>query len=306
MDPTHLLIAFCVMMMSSAVVMGIRSRMAHKELIASVASMSGSSASIPDIRELEMSRSFQERVFRPLLQRLYGLGNALTPKKNIRKLSEDLNRAGMGDRWQVADFLGLRFLCGIAVGIAVLLSTLASNPVSSSLAFATAGFALGLYVPNFWLKGRVRKRQKAIMRGLPDALDLMSICVDAGLGFEAAIQKVSQETEGPLSQELSRIISEIRVGVPRVEALRHMAERTGVADISNFVAVLIQADSLGITIRDVLHTQSEQMRIRRHQRAEEAARKAPLKMLFPLVFFIMPALFAVIFGPAIPRIMTAF
>lgn len=306
MEPTHLVIALCVMMMTGAIFMGIRSRLAQRELVASVMAMNVASSSPVSIRELEMSRSVKDRVLRPLLKQFVGLGSAFTPSKNLQKLSDDLDRAGMGDRWQIQDFVGLRFLCAVCVGIAVFVGAIMSYPLMSSLAFTMAGFAVGLYLPNFWLKSRVRKRQKLIMRSLPDSLDLMSICVDAGLGFEAAIKKVSDESEGPLSQELRRVISEIRVGVPRSEALRHLSARTDVPDVSNFVAVLIQADSLGITIRDVLQTQSEQMRIRRRQRAEEAARKAPLKMLFPLVFFIMPAIFAVIFGPAVPRIMNAF
>lgn len=306
MESLHFLIALCVMLATGALFMGVRSRMVRRELIASVASMNGPQTATPGIREIEMSGSLMERVLQPMLKRTVGLGNALTPAKNLQKLSDDLDRAGMGDRWQVTDFLGLRFLCAVTVGIVVFIATATSNPISSSMAFSIAAFAVGLYLPNFWLKSQVRKRQKQVTRELPDTLDLMSICVDAGLGFESAIQKVSLENEGPLALELRRVISEIRVGVPRIEALRHLAERTDVPDISNFVAVLIQADSLGITIRDVLYTQSEQMRIKRRQRAEEAARKAPLKMLFPLVFFIMPAIFAVIFGPAIPRIMNAF
>jgi tight adherence protein C len=141
---------------------------------------------------------------------------------------------------------------------------------------------------------------------LPDALDRISICVDAGLGFEAAIQKVSAEWEGELASELRSVITEIRLGVPRVDALHHLAERTGVADVASFVAVLIQAEKLGVAIRDVLHSQSVRMRDRRRQRAEEAANQAPIKMLIPLTIFIFPAMFAVILGPAIPQIMDAF
>lgn len=306
MELSHLIIAFCVMMMTGAIFMGLRARMAQRALVASAVSMSVAYGEAKDIRELEMSRSLQDRVLRPMLKRFHRLGSAFTPAKNIENLTADLERAGMGDTWKVADFIGLRFLCAIVTSIAVFLGTTSSYPLPSSIAFSIAGFAFGLYLPNFWLKNRVRKRQKAITRELPDALDLMSICVDAGLGFEASIQKVGQERTGELARELRRVIAEIRVGVPRIEALRHLGIRTGVADITNFVAVLIQADSLGITIRDVLHSQSEQMRIRRRQRAEESARKAPLKMLFPLVFFIMPSLFIVIFGPAIPRIMSVF
>ena len=135
---------------------------------------------------------------------------------------------------------------------------------------------------------------------------MISICVDAGLGFEAAIQKVAFQWDNDLALEMRRIIHEIRMGVTRSDALRHLADRTGVADVANFVAVLIQADQLGIAIRTVLHTQAEQMRVRRRQRAQEAAQKAPLKMLFPLTIFIFPAMFAVILGPAIPKFMQAF
>lgn len=306
METLHLIIALCVTLSSGALFMGVRSRMMRREMLASVTSMANGQTTAPGLREMEMSGSLSDRVLRPMLKRFVGFGSALTPAKNLEKLASDLDRAGMGDQWQVTDFLGLRFFCAVMLSIIVFVGAVISNPVSSSIAFSIAGFAIGLYIPNFWLKSRVRKRQKQVARDMPDMLDLMSICVDAGLGFEGAIQKVSLESEGPLAMELRRVISEIRVGVPRMEALRHLAERTDVPDISNFVAVLIQADSLGITIRDVLHTQSEQMRIKRRQRAEEAARKAPLKMLFPLVFFIMPAIFAVIFGPAIPRIMRAF
>ncbi|MCB0083733.1 MAG: type II secretion system F family protein, partial [Caldilineaceae bacterium] len=157
-----------------------------------------------------------------------------------------------------------------------------------------------------WLHSKVRNRQRAIERSLPDALDMMSICVDAGLGFEAAIQKVAFQWDNELAHELRQVIRELRVGLTRAEALHNLVERTAIPDIASFVGVLVQADKLGIAIKDVLHTQSVQMRIRRRQRAEESAAKVPLKMMFPMVFFIFPAMFAVILGPAVPRIMTMF
>jgi len=139
--------------------MGIRARMAQKELIASVASMAGPHGEATDLRNIEMSGSIMARVFKPMLKRLYGLGNALTPAKNLQKLSQELERSGMGERLQVADFLGLRFLCAVIVGIAVFFGATAKYPITSSLAFSIAGFAIGLYLPNFWLKSRVKKRQ---------------------------------------------------------------------------------------------------------------------------------------------------
>ncbi len=144
------------------------------------------------------------------------------------------------------------------------------------------------------------------MLALPDALDRMMICVDAGLGFEAALQKVSAHWNNELGLEFRRVIGEMRLGISRVDALHHLVERTGVPEMTSFVAVLVQADRLGIAISNVLHTQSAEMRIRRRQRANEAASKAPIKMLIPLVLFIFPAVFAVILGPAIPQIMAAF
>jgi tight adherence protein C len=177
---------------------------------------------------------------------------------------------------------------------------------SKALMFTAGAFLIGLYLPNMWLNSKAQARQKAIARALPDTLDMMSICVDAGLGFEAALQKVAFQSDGELAMEMRRVISEIRVGVARADALRHLAERTQVSDVASFVAVLVQADRLGIAIRNVLNTQSIQMRILRRQRAEEEAGKAPIKMLIPLAIFIFPAMFAVILGPAVPRVLASF
>ncbi len=175
-----------------------------------------------------------------------------------------------------------------------------------TVVYSAVAFLIGLYAPNYWLQSKAGARRKAIGQSLPDALDMMSICVDAGLGFEAAIQKVAHQSNNALALEMRRVISEIRVGVPRSDALRHLADRTDVPDVASFVGVLVQADRLGIAIRNVLTTQSVQMRIRRRQRAQESAAKAPVKMMIPMVLFIFPALFAVILGPAVPRLMGMF
>jgi tight adherence protein C len=257
-------------------------------------------------RARELAKPWHERLLKPLLRYLHGLGRLLTPARNLEQLRRDLTLAGLSERWTVIDFLGLRFLAGIGLSAATFGGALLYRPFVSALLMALAGFMVGLYVPNFWLRSRISERQKIIQRALPDALDRMSICVDAGLGFEAAIQKVAVDWDNELGRELRRVLGEIRLGVPRVDALHHLVDRTGVADIGSFVAVLVQADRLGVAIRDVLHTQSVQMRIRRRQRAEEAAHAAPIKMLIPMALFIFPALFAVILGPAIPRILAAF
>jgi tight adherence protein C len=258
------------------------------------------------LRELELAKPWRERLLLPLLRSLHGLGRLLTPSRNFEQLQQDLVQAGLLDRLAVIDFLGLRFLAAAVAGGGVFLFTSTTRPLFSALLLAFVGFVVGLYAPNFWLKMQIARRQKAITRALPDALDRMSICVDAGLSFEAAIQKVAAYGSDELAIEFGRTISEIRLGIPRSEALRHLVDRIGVPDVASFVAVLIQAEKLGTAVRDVLHVQSEQMRIRRRQRAEEAAQKAPIKMLIPLVLFIFPAMFAVILGPAIPRILAAF
>ena len=269
----------------------------------------GASSSKPKLRtwrEIELAQPWRERVIKPFTGSLYNLGKLVTPTRNIQQLQHDLIQAGLLDHLSVIDFLGVRILAGAGLGTIIFLFSVLSRPLMSALLLALASSLIGLYLPNFWLRTCISKRQKAIQRALPDALDRMSICVDAGLGFEAAIQKVAQQGKNELASELRRVINEIRLGLPRAEALRRLVERTGVDDIGSFVAVLVQADQLGLAIREVLHTQSTQMRVRRRQRAEEAAQKAPIKMLIPLVLFIFPAMFAVILGPAIPQILAVF
>ena len=303
---SQIIVSLLVMATTMSVLLGIRAARARRSAIATNAFLEGNLDAMPGLRDLEMAQSSNERIIKPLLGRLTGIGRILTPSRNIEQLQQDLIMAGLHTRIQVSDFIGMRVLSGAGFGLLGFVISSFSNPISSALWFMLAAFIVGLYLPNIWLRGRVSARQKMIQRSLPDALDMMSICVDAGLGFEAAIQKVAQQWDNELSLELRRVISEIRVGVSRTDALRHLVTRTGVTDIASFVAVLVQADNLGIAIRDVLHSQSVQMRVRRRQRAEEAAQKAPLKMLFPLVFFIFPAMFAVILGPSIPRLMAIF
>lgn len=305
MQSLYLLIALMVMAAVITLMMGMRSHQANRDKLVS-AMLGHKKAPPPTLRDLEMAQSWRERLFKPALGRLTNFGRMLTPARNIEQLQRDLIRAGLVGKLTVTDFLGLRFLIGAAASALMFFMGSLNRPLSSAILYAFAAFVVGLYLPNLWLRSRVAQRQKSIARALPDALDMISICVDAGLGFEAAIQKVAFQWDNDLALEMRRIIHEIRMGVTRSDALRHLADRTGVADVANFVAVLIQADQLGIAIRTVLHTQAEQMRVRRRQRAQEAAQKAPLKMLFPLTIFIFPAMFAVILGPAIPKFMQAF
>jgi tight adherence protein C len=284
--------------------MGLRSMRIRNQM--STVGIQVTRAVTPDLRQLELRSPFSERVLKPMLRRLNRMGRYLTPASSIAQLQQSLIVAGLPGGLTVTDFMGLRFLAGASLGGLIFATMITRQSPAQAVMMAGGAFIIGLYVPNLWLNGKMKARQKAIARALPDTLDMMSICVDAGLGFEAAIQKVAFQSDNALALELRRVISEIRVGVARGDALRHLAERTQVPDVASFVAVLVQADRLGIAIRNVLTTQSVQMRIQRRQRAEEAAGKAPIMMMIPLALFIFPALFAIILGPAIPRLMNAF
>jgi tight adherence protein C len=169
--------------------------------------------------------------------------------------------------------------------------------------FALIGFVFGLLAPNYWLKSRIKQRQEEIVRTLPDILDLIMVSVEAGLGFDAAIMKVVEKQKGALATEFSTVLQEIKIGKPRRDALRDMARRNNIEDLSNVIAALVQADQLGISIGGVLRNQAKQVRQKRRQRAQEQAQKAPVKIMIPLVFFIFTSVFIVILGPAMITIL---
>jgi tight adherence protein C len=301
-----LVVTLLVMGCIFTITMALRSIQQRSQISTVGAAVARVNQPAPDMRQMKLRQPFSERVLKPMLRQLYSLGRYLTPSTSITKLQEKLIVAGMPGGMTVTDFLGLRFLAAATLSGIFFAMTITQGSSGKSLMFAGGAFLIGLYLPNMWLNSKAQARQKAIARTLPDSLDMMSICVDAGLGFEAALQKVAFQSDSELALEMRRVISEIRVGVSRADALRHLAERTQVPDVASFVAVLVQADRLGIAIRNVLNTQSVQMRILRRQRAEEEAGKAPIKMLIPLALFIFPAMFAVILGPAVPRILNSF
>ncbi|HEY64587.1 MAG TPA: type II secretion system F family protein [Caldilineae bacterium] len=256
--------------------------------------------------DLELQQPFYERVIQPWFRQTIQRLGRLTPMGNLEEIARQLTIAGNPGDLSPIDFIGLRLLAGLCLGgLAAFYAITLRTPPSQIILYGALGALLGLFLPKIWLNNRIKKRKKAITKALPDALDMLTICVDAGLGFDAAMLKVSQRWDNPLGQEFARVVSEMRMGIRRADALRHMAERTDVPEIHAFVAVLVQADRLGVSITDILHTQSEQLRTRRRQWAEEQARKAPVKMLFPMILFIFPALFIVILGPAVPRFLEA-
>lgn len=259
------------------------------------------------LEEIELSQPFSQRIIKPILEGIAQILGRLTPHRNIEETRRKLELAGKPYGWGPTEFLGIRGLAGILLAtLTFLLLTLTGQYLPKRfLATAVAG-GLGFYVlPTLWLSSQIRRRQTEILKALPDALDLLTISVEAGLGFDAALSKVAEKWENELSLAFIRVIQEIQMGKLRREALRDMADRMDVSDVSSFVAAIIQADQLGVSIAKVLRIQSEQMRIRRRQRAEEKAHQAPVKMLFPMVFLIFPALLVVLLGPAILVVMNS-
>lgn len=258
----------------------------------------------PTLEEVEMSRPFRERVLRPALVAFLGYLGRLAPQRNLEILQHRLELAGRPHNWTVADLTGVRVACAIVLALLLFsLLLMGDMPLASRLLFTIAAGVLGYYLPLLWLSSRIQQRQKEILFALPDGLDMLNICVGAGLGFDAALSRVGERWRTALAQEFNRVVAEMRLGKPRRQALLAMAERTEVPDVDNFVATIIQADQLGVSIAKVLRTQAEHMRIKRRQRAEELARQATIKLLFPLVFLIFPSMLVVLLGPAIPQLL---
>ena len=256
------------------------------------------------LEELELEAPFKDRVIKPLVGGITKFFGKLAPSKGMEKMRSQLVLAGNPYNMQVAEFTGLRFMGGIVLGALGLgISLLTGAAITMVLMYSLLGMVCGYILPVFWLRGRIKKRQKVILKTLPDAIDLMTISVEAGLAFDGAMQRVADKWNNALSLEFGRALSEMRVGKSKRDALRELVARTGVSDLSTFVASIIQADQLGVSIAKVLRIQSEQMRVRRRQRAEEQAHKAPILMMIPMVFLIFPATYIVILGPAVPKVM---
>jgi len=250
-------------------------------------------------------KPFEERVLAPMLQDLILSLSRLAPYQNAERLNRLIALAGRPHNLTVTKLLGLKVLAAISIAVASIIYT-SGQPPAQRILIPILGAVLGLYLPEYWLVREKKKRQREITKALPDTLDLLTTCIDAGLGFDAALQKVAEKWDNPLAQEFKLASIEMNMGFSREEALRHIIGRTEVPEVASFIAVLIQAYKLGVSISKVLHQQSQQLRLRRRQWAEEEAHKAPVKMLIPLVFFIFPAIFVVILGPAVPRFLTQF
>ncbi|HLQ14989.1 MAG TPA: type II secretion system F family protein [Candidatus Eisenbacteria bacterium] len=251
------------------------------------------------IEEVELRRPFSERVLRPAIERLGSMLSRSTPQKARQDLMNRLELAGRPGNLTPEDFAAVRIvsaavLAAVGLGIGFLLA----NPIYVAIALV-AGAILGYYVPVLWLKQKVDARRLEIQKGLPDAMDLLVIAVDAGLGFDAALARVTDKYKNALSEEFAKVLREVSLGRPRLEAMDEMGRSSGVDDLHNFIQAIIQSEQFGTGIGKILRIQADEMRRKRRQRAQEKAAQATLKMMLPMVGCIFPTLWIVLLGPAV-------
>lgn len=262
---------------------------------------------IQDLRDQEMLAPINERVFSPFLSGLTGIAARFTPQGYREQVAHKLVLAGSPADLNVDQILVLKLL-GLFSGLVWLPLVVVGLHFSGLMAFAfvLVLWAVSFMAPDVFLSRKIEARQHEIAVQLPDILDLLVISVEAGLGFEQALERTSTAVPGPLSDEFRRMLRETRYGATRAEALRALDERCEVPELRTFIMAMLQADTFGVSISRLLRTQADEMRVRRRLRAQEQAQKAPVKMLFPLVFCIFPSIFVVILGPAMIQLTTAF
>ncbi len=264
------------------------------------------------LEEIELQAPFTERVLRPFIRQLaeamsrFQQARSKNPRdtqaKGMEAIQRKLALAGNPYRWTPADYLGIKAFAALVLGgVLFFLMTIGGEP-GQAFIFGGIGLAFGWFGPELLLRSKTQARQKQIQRALPDALDLLVISVEAGLGFDAAIQRLVEKRDDALATEFARVLAEMRVGRSRRDALKDMIIRTQVPDLNNFVGAILQAEQLGVSVTKVLTVQAEQMRVVRRQRAEEKAAQLQLKLIFPLAIFIFPALCVVIMGPIWPTL----
>ncbi|MBS4007502.1 MAG: type II secretion system F family protein [Clostridium sp.] len=257
------------------------------------------------IRQIELSRPISERMFRPLLVIVASVAMRLLPGEVLQRLEKQLQQSGNQGGLSAHDYLGLKAI--FALGLPTFVYLLSSGINSAQLALITfLALIIGWRLPEIQLKRSARMRCVQLEKTFPDVLDLLTVSVGAGLGFDGAMAKVVEKSSGPVAEEFKRVLHEIKMGKSRRDALRDFGDRSGVADIKTFTGAIVQADQLGISISSTLKHQAEQMRRRRRQRVEEQAMKAPVKMLIPLILFIFPVIFIVLLGPALIQILENF
>jgi len=270
------------------------------------ATQRGESVSLEDI---ELQQPFSERVLLPIIEKIGEISTRFTPQKLLQETTLKLELAGNPGRIDAATFLATRFVGAIIFGGGLLMiSLLSSSPwtVSRTILVVGSFTVIGFFFPQLWLQSRINARQNEVRKALPDALDLLTICVEAGLGFDAAMSKVAEKWENELSLMFGRTIREVQLGKTQREALRDMADRLGLPELTSFVAAVIQSQILGVSLAKVLRIQSDQLRMKRRQFAEELAHKAPVKMIIPMALLTFPSIMIILMAPAAFQISKAF
>ncbi len=253
------------------------------------------------LEEAELQQPFFERVVIPMIKKVGEISARFTPQKLLQETTLKIELAGNPGHIDAATFLATRFVIATLFGGILLMVSLFSknNWSPTRIFFTVVGFTvLGFFFPQLWLQGRINARQQEVRKAMPDALDLLTICVEAGLGFDAAMSKVSEKWENELSIMFGRAIREVQLGKPQREALRDMADRIGLPELTSFVAAVIQSQILGVSLSKVLRIQSDQMRMKRRQHAEELAHQAPVKMIIPMTFLTFPTIMLILMIPA--------
>jgi len=258
-----------------------------------------------DLEQLEMAQPFTERVIYPIARKLGEFTMRFTPQNWLTSISRKLELSGSSSKMDPSLFLALQFISAVGFGVLMfLLLKFTGKGMSGGriFLFTAAITIVGFFFPQYQLSSNITKRQKNIRKAMPDALDLLTICVEAGLGFDAAMSKVAEKWESQLSMAFARVIQEIQLGKTRREALYDMQANIGLSEMTSFVAAIIQSEQLGVSMAKVLRIQADQMRIKRRQIAEEEAHKAPTKMLIPMALLIFPSILVVLMTPALLQI----
>lgn len=270
------------------------------------ATQRGETVSLEDV---ELQQPFMERVVIPIIKKLGDISSRFTPQRLLQETTLKLELAGNPGRIDAATFLATRFVgAGLFGGLLLIIALFSNNDWSVGRIFLTVIIftALGFFFPQLWLQSKINSRQNEVRKAMPDALDLLTICVEAGLGFDAAMSKVSEKWENELSIMFGRAIREVQLGKPQRESLRDMADRIGLPELTSFVAAVIQSQILGVSLAKVLRIQSDQMRMKRRQFAEELAHKAPVKMIIPMALLTFPSIMIILMAPAAFQISGAF
>jgi len=301
MDPTILvagIVVFIVILAIVLVVVGIKMPVSTDPIQDRLAELSIGDEPL-SLEEIELSQRFSERVILPIFNRIGEIASRFTPQATLMSARLRLEMAGNPMRLDPAFFLTTRIVLAVLFGGMVFaVYAITKRNWLQGLGLSVLFLIIGYMFPDLWLSSRIKARQKSIFRSLPDALDLLTVCVEAGLGFDAALRNVHEKWEDDLALEFGRVLQEIALGKLRREALRDMSDRLDVAELTSFIAAVIQSEQLGVSMAKVLRIQSDNMRVRRRQMAEEEANKAPIKMVFPIGCLIFPSILIVLLGPA--------